>query len=59
MKFIAEVSVTHAAARVKGPEAADLDNKVCIEAFQQLLLNSPWTQKTAFSLCSASRVATF
>ena len=59
MKFGAEVSEAHAAARVKGPEAADIDNKVCTEAFQQLLSNPPWTQKIAFFLCSASRVATF
>ena len=34
MKFSTEVSEAHAAARVKGPEAADVDNKACIEAFQ-------------------------
>ena len=37
MKFSAEVSGAHVAARVKGPEAANIDNKACIEAFQQLL----------------------
>ena len=52
MKFNAVVAEVHAAARVKGPEAANVDNKVCIEAFQQLLSNSPWTQKIAFSVFS-------
>ena len=51
------ISDTHAA--LKGPEAADVDNKACIEAFQQLLSNSPRTQKITFSLCSASRVEHF
>ena len=58
VKFGAEVSEAHAAARVKGPEPANVDNKTCIEAFQQPPLNSSWTQIT-FSLCSASRVVTF
>ena len=58
MKFSAKVSTVHSAPRVKGPEAADVDNKVCIAAFQQLLSNSPWMQKIIFPLCSASRVAT-
>ena len=30
IKFSTEVSEAQAAARVKGPEAADVDNKVCI-----------------------------
>ena len=59
MKFSTEVSEAHVAARVKGPKVADIDNKVCIEVLQQLLSNLPWTQKIAFSLCSASRVVTF
>ena len=59
MKFSAKVSKAHAAARAKGPEAANIDNKVCIEVLQQLLSNLPWTQKIAFPLCSASRAATF
>ena len=37
MKFSTQLSEVQAAARVKGPEAAD------IQAFQQLLSNSPWT----------------
>ena len=41
MKFSAEISKAYAAARVEGPEAADVDNKAYIEAFQQLLSNSP------------------
>ena len=59
MKFCAEVLEAYAAASVKGPEAANIDNTACIEAFQQLLSNLPWTQRIAFSLRSASRVATF
>ena len=59
IKFSAEVSEAHAAARVKGPDAANIDNRACIEAFQQPLLNPPWTQKIVFSVCSASRVVTF
>ena len=43
MKFSTQVSEAHAAARVKGPDAADFDHEACIEAFQQLLSNSPWT----------------
>ena len=58
-KFTAKVSEAHAAARVKGAEAANVENKVCIAAFQRLLSNLPWTQKIAFPLCSASRAATF
>ena len=58
-KLNAVVSEVLATARVKGPEAAKVDNKACIEAFQQLLSNSLWTQKTAFSPCSASRAETF
>ena len=58
MKFSAEVSEAHAAVRVKGPEAANVDDKTCIEVFQQLLLNVPRTQKITFPLCSASREAT-
>ena len=58
MKFSAEVLKTQAAVRAKGPEAADVDNKACIEA-SQFLSNWPWTQKITSSLCSASRVATF
>ena len=50
-EFSAGVSEAHVAATVKGPEAADVDNKVYTKAFQQLLSNSPWTQMTAFSLC--------
>ena len=50
MKFSAEVSEAHAAARVKGPESVDVDNKACIEACQQRLSNSPWTEKIAFPL---------
>ena len=48
MKFSAEVSEVHAAARVKGPEAAGIDNKACVEGFQQLLSNLPWTHKITF-----------
>ena len=59
MKFSTEVSEVHAATRIKSPEAADANNKVCIEAFQQLLSTSPGTQTIIFSLCSASEVATF
>ena len=59
MKFSTEVSELHAAARVKGPEAAGIDNKVYIEAFKPFLSNLPWTQRIAFPLCSARRVATF
>ena len=33
-------SEAHAAAKVKSPEAAGVDNKACIEAFQHLLSNS-------------------
>ena len=58
MKFSAEVSEAHAATRIKGPEAANIDNKTCIGVFQQLLWNWPWTQKMAFSHWSARRVAT-
>ena len=54
MKFSAEISEAHAAARVKGLEAANVDNKAYTEVFQQHLLNSPWTQKIVFCLCSAS-----
>ena len=43
MKFSTQVSEAHAAARVNGPDAADFDHEACIEAFQQLLSNSPWT----------------
>ena len=39
MKFSAEVSKVHAAARVKGPEAANVNNKACTEMFKQLLSN--------------------
>ena len=44
-RFNTEVSEVPAAAKVKGPEAANFDNKVCscTEAFQQLLSNSPLT----------------
>ena len=52
MKFSAEVSEAHAAARVKGPDAANNDNKAGIEAFQQPLLNPPWTQDHFFRLFS-------
>ena len=52
-------SIRKSVQRVKGLEAADVDNKACKEAFQQLLLNSPWTQKIALTICSANRVATF
>ena len=34
VQFSTEVSKAHAAARFKGPEAADIDNKACIEALQ-------------------------
>ena len=34
VKFGAEVSEAHAAARVKGPEAAGIDNKACIDSNQ-------------------------
>ena len=56
MKFSAEVSEALAAARLRGPEAANFDNTVCIKVFQHLLLNLPWTLKMAlhFSPCSAS-----
>ena len=40
-KLNAEVSEVLATARVISPEAAEVDNKACIEAFQQLLFNSP------------------
>ena len=43
MIFNTEDSEAHAAARVKSPEAAGVDNKACIEAFQHLLSNSLWT----------------
>ena len=45
MEFSTQVSEAHAAARVKDPEAGDVDNRARIEAFQQLLSNSPWTLK--------------
>ena len=40
MTFSAQISEWHAAASVKGPEAADVVNKACTEAFQHLLSNS-------------------
>ena len=43
MIFNTGVSEAHAAARVKSLEAADVDNKACVEVFQHLLSNSPWT----------------
>ena len=43
MIFNTGVSEAHAAARVKSPEAAGVDNKACIEVFQHLLSNSLWT----------------
>ena len=33
MKFSAEVSEAHAAARVKGPEAANVDNEAALRRF--------------------------
>ena len=53
MKFSNQVSEAHAAARVKGPDAADFDHEACIEAFQQLLPNSPWTP--IFKTCCRRR----
>ena len=45
----------HEATRVKGPEAADVDNKACTEAFQQLLSNLPWT-RNILKMCCRRRV---
>ena len=59
MKFSAEVSEAPAAAEAKGPQAADVNNKACTAAFQQLLLNLPWTHKIPWSHCTASKVAIF
>ena len=53
MKFSTQVSEAHAAARVKGPDAADFGRKACTEAFQQLLSNSPWT--LIFKTCCRRR----
>ena len=53
MKFSNQVSEAHAAARVKGPDAADFGRKACTEAFQQLLSNSPWTH--IFKTCCRRR----
>ena len=50
MKFSTKVSEGHEAARVKGPEAANTV-KACSEAFQQLLLNSPWTYNILKTCC--------
>ena len=60
MKFSTEVSEAHAAARVKGPETVDVDNKARMEAVQQLLLNSLWTCDILRTFCRRGvRIHTF
>ena len=59
MKFSAEVSEAHAAARVKCPDAADVDNKLALRHFNNFFQTRPGLRRSLFPLCLASRAATF